>query len=82
MDCRVAEHRGLGGVGAAGQIDSNQRGYQTRAGGGGVSDGAEVSDARRYQTRGGIRRAEVSDAREYPPGGNLKPLTCHLDGGV
>ena len=61
--------------------------YQTRG---------EVSDARggirraeRYQTRGevsdargGIRRAEVSDAREYPPGGNLKPLTCHLDGGV
>ena len=40
-----------------------------------VDRSAEVSDARRYQTRGevsdarrGIRRAEVSDARRYPAG--------------
>ena len=55
-----AEHRSLGGVGAAGQRDRNQRGYQRARGG---IRRAEVSDARKYQTRGGSRQEEASDAR-------------------
>ena len=54
-----------------------------------VDRSADVSDVRRYQTRGevsdarkGIRRAEVSDARRYPAGDVSDARRCQTRGEV